>query len=53
MLVVVELEERYQDLLLSAERSLDEYRTHGLAVQLRLEEDNEGDPVRFSSALWG
>jgi hypothetical protein len=51
LLVAVELEERYQELLLSAERALDEYRAHGLAVQVRLEEGAAENPVRFTPDL--
>lgn len=42
ILVAVELEERYQDLLSAAETSIDEYRRRGIPVSVRLDPDGEG-----------
>jgi hypothetical protein len=42
ILVAVELDERYQDLLSAAETSIDEYRQRGVPFSVRLEPDDEG-----------
>ena len=42
VLVAVELDERYQDLLDAAEQSLDSYRQRGVQVQVRLDPDGKG-----------
>lgn len=42
ILVAVELEERYQDLLSAAETSIDEYRRRGIPVSVRLDPDGDG-----------
>ena len=47
LLVAVELEERYQKLLASAEDSLESYRVRGIPVRLRL--DPEDEQIHFSA----
>ena len=42
ILVAVELEERYQELLTAAESSIEAYRQRGIPVQVRLDPDAEG-----------
>jgi hypothetical protein len=42
ILVAVELDEHYQDLLNAAEDSLDSYRKRGIPVQVRLDPDGKG-----------
>jgi hypothetical protein len=42
ILVAVELEDRYQQLLAAAERSIAAYRQRGIPVQVRLDPDGEG-----------
>lgn len=46
ILVAIELEERFQKLLSSAEASLDEYRRKGIPVKVRL--DEAGDEPSYS-----
>lgn len=42
ILVAVELDEHYQDLLNAAESSLESYRRRGIPVQVRLDPDGKG-----------
>jgi hypothetical protein len=42
ILVAVELDEHYQDLLSAAEMSLDSYRERGIPVQIHLDPDGKG-----------
>jgi hypothetical protein len=42
LLVAVELDEHYQDLLNAAEESLEEYRRQGIPVHVRLDPDGKG-----------
>ncbi|HLL54026.1 MAG TPA: hypothetical protein VK447_10790 [Myxococcaceae bacterium] len=42
LLVAVELDEHYQELLTAAETSLESYRQRGIPVQLRLDPDGKG-----------
>ena len=42
ILVAVELEQRYQELLTAAESSIEAYRQRGIPVQVRLDPDGEG-----------
>jgi len=42
ILVAVELDEHYQDLLNAAEMSLESYRKRGIPVQIRLDPDGKG-----------
>ncbi|MBX5483375.1 MAG: hypothetical protein IRZ16_16260 [Myxococcaceae bacterium] len=42
ILVAVELEERYQELLRDAEQSIEAYRLKGIPVSVRLDPDGEG-----------
>ena len=42
ILVAVELEDRYQELLTAAETSIEAYRQKGIPVQVRLDPDGEG-----------
>ena len=42
LLVAVELDEHYQDLLEAAENSLEEYRRRGIPVQIRLDPNGKG-----------
>jgi hypothetical protein len=42
VLVAVELDEHYQQLLDAAEQSLESYRQRGLQVQVRLDPDGKG-----------
>lgn len=42
ILVAVELDERYQDLLREAEASIEAYRAKGIPVSLRLDDEGEG-----------
>lgn len=42
MLVAVELDEHYQDLLNAAESSLEQYRRKGIPVQIRLDPQGKG-----------
>lgn len=42
LLVAVELDEHYQDLLNAAESSLESYRRRGIPVQIRLDPDGKG-----------
>ncbi len=42
ILVAVELDEHYQDLLNAAEDSLESYRERGIPVQIRLDPDGKG-----------
>jgi hypothetical protein len=42
MLVAVELDEEYQNLLNAAENSLESYRRRGIPVQVRLDPDARG-----------
>lgn len=42
ILVAVELEDRYQDILRDAETSIEAYRRKGIPVSVRLDPDNEG-----------
>ena len=42
ILVAVELDEHYQDLLNAAEGSLDSYRRRGIPVHVRLDPDGKG-----------
>jgi hypothetical protein len=42
ILVAVELEDRYQELLSSAESSIEAYRHKGIPVTMRLEPDADG-----------
>jgi hypothetical protein len=42
ILVAVELEERYQELLSAAESSIEAYRQKGIPVQVRLDPDGDG-----------
>ena len=41
-LVAVELDEHYQDLLNTAEQSLEQYRQKGIPVQVRIDPSNRG-----------
>lgn len=51
LLVAVELDDHYQDLLSAAEESLDEYRRRGIPVHLRLDPEGQGKlSVSFESA---
>lgn len=50
ILVAVELEDRYQDLLSQAESSIEAYRQRGIPVSVRLDPDGEG---RLSLTLEG
>jgi hypothetical protein len=43
ILVAVELEERYQKLLASAENSIDVYRQRGMPFTVRMESDEKGE----------
>ena len=42
ILVAVELEDRYQELLQAAESSIEAYRQKGIPVSVRLDADGEG-----------
>lgn len=42
LLVAVELEDRYQDLLRQAETSIEAYRAQGIPVSLRLDDEGDG-----------
>jgi hypothetical protein len=42
ILVAVELDEHYQDLLNTAEQSLEQYRQKGIPVQVRIDPANRG-----------
>lgn len=42
VLVAVELNERFQDLLAAAEQSLEPYRQKGIPVQIRLDPEGKG-----------
>lgn len=42
ILVAVELDERFQDLLSAAETSIDEYRQRGIPFSVRLDPDVDG-----------
>jgi hypothetical protein len=42
ILVAVELDEHYQDLLSAAEQSLEEYRRRGVPVQIHLDPNGKG-----------
>lgn len=42
ILVAVELEERYQELLRAAENSIEAYRQKGIPVKVRLDPDGDG-----------
>lgn len=42
ILVAVELEERYQELLSAAESSIEAYRQKGIPVSVRLDPDGDG-----------
>lgn len=42
LLVAIELDEHYQDLLNAAEDSLESYRQRGIPVQVRLDPDAKG-----------
>ena len=42
ILVAVELEDRYQELLQAAETSIEAYRQKGIPVSVRLDPDGEG-----------
>ena len=42
ILVAVELDERYQDLLDAAERSLESYRERGIPVHIHLDPEGKG-----------
>jgi len=42
ILVAVELDERYQDVLDAAEKSLESYRERGIPVQIKLDPEGKG-----------
>jgi len=51
ILVAVELDERYQDVLDAAEKSLESYRERGIPVQIKLDPDGKGKiSLSFESA---
>ena len=47
ILVAVELEERFQELLDAAERSIEPYRQRGIPVQVHLDPAGEGLSITF------